>query len=230
MTDIVAKPAVRRAAASALAGALLLLAGCAAVPSRPVQKADCKSVYIFWPRAEGNHTSLLIRREDFPVPSTVAGWPKEATTDWAEVGFGSREHFDAQLHRRSFPKWRVLFRTPGVIGVNPFSWGHNPEEWSPSTLGYVRLDLLEKDYRKLLDYVKDSFAYDAQGAPIREYDYQGGGLYRSSLDYSFRRICHTWALDGLKEAGVECTKGWVYNQDLIKQAYASNYRRPEACR
>ncbi len=226
----VTRSRTRRVSFLLAASSSFLIAGCASAPSRPVEKADCRSVYIFWPSLSGNHTSLLIPQEDFPVPEAVVEGSKDPRTDLIEVGFGSQEYFAERRRGRWMPTWRLLVPTPGVLMVQPFPWGGKPEDWKTSVPGYVRLDLAEADYRRLLDYIKSSFARDPKGALKLEASHEGMGLYRSVFDYSFRRVCHTWALDALKTAGVTVARGWPYRQGLLQDAFSTDYRRPDSCR
>lgn len=164
------------------------------------------------------------------MPEGVADWPPYARTDWVEVGFGSKEHFESLLRGSRMPKWRVLVRTPGALLVEPFPWGGDPEDSQTSDLRYFRIDLPEADYRKLLAYIKDSFARGPNGGPILA-DRIGPGdqLYLSSYEYSFRFVCHAWVLKGLREAGVAGPWGWPYLQEQVQEGYSSRYRKPAVC-
>lgn len=209
-----------------LAGALTFFSACASVPAPPPATQACPHVFLFWPGT--NHTGILVPRKDFPVPSALADWPADASGDWVEVGFGSDEYFERLGHGLKMRPWRVLFSAPGVILVRRFVWQGSPEEWTGDAL--MRIDLPEPEYRRLLDYIAASFARDAAGAPILKVRLGSMSMYASSYPYSFRRICHTWVLDGLRRSGVPGPRGWPYLQKQVQDGYAESYRKPAVCR
>ena len=208
--------------------AAVLSSGCASAPARAPEKVSCRTVYLFWPN--GNHTGLLLRKEDFPVPAAVAGWLKDATTDWVDVGFGSEEHFIYVRRGQSMPKWRVLYRTPGVMMVQPFPWRGDPEDWKTSDLRYFRIDLPDREYRDLLAYIRESFVYDREGMPIIRDKLDDQTFYASTYEYSFRFVCHLWVLRGLRGAGVAGPLGWPYLQEQVQEGFVSRYKKPAVCR
>ncbi|TGE24855.1 TIGR02117 family protein [Hymenobacter aquaticus] len=68
----------------------------------------------------------------------------------------------------------------------------------------VKIRISQAEYARLIDYIKGSFDYDAQGRPqhIRGHSYgQYDAFYEAKRTYSFLFTCNTWANNGLKESG-----------------------------
>ncbi len=189
---------------------------------------------MYWPDGEGDHTSILIPREDFHLPGPAPAAPDPVMTaglptDWVEVGFGSLLYYQATGAGKTMPFWWVFKKTPGAVQVLPFPLGGSPDEWRAGDLMLFAVDLPEAGYRALLSYVASSFALGPDGAPILVDDVHGSDVYRSSLTYSFRRFCNSWALQGLKVAGLP-TDPWTPSQDAVKDWFRTEYRAPAQCR
>ncbi|MFI5345665.1 MAG: DUF2459 domain-containing protein [Elusimicrobiota bacterium] len=211
----------------------------------PPETGPCRTFYVFWPRPDGNHTSFLIRREDFPVPQAVAALPQvkdgsglaaqsRLPTDWVEVGYGNLEYYEDVEKGELMSRWKIVERTPGAMMVRPFPWGRSPGDWvTTDGLDVFAVELPTASYRALLRYVAASFTLGQDGAPSLALRLDTGPsaafIYRSPLPFSFRRFCNVWALEGLRDAGLP-TRPWTITQGGVKKWFRDVYRTPAACR
>jgi hypothetical protein len=228
--------------------AAALLSACVTVPKTPAPprthgapaSVDCPRVYAYWPSETSSHTSLLIRKEDFPVPGVfrrkpgrgggrgARGAPDDAAppkTDWIEVGFGDAEYFD----RGEVPKLSLLHDAPGLLVVRPFRLGGSPDDWKPLYDEFWPVELTPEGYRALLGYIADSFARGPGGGLVLDKREGDAGYYASTVPYNYRSFCHTWVLRGLKAAGLK-TSPWTFDQAQVVDWFRVWYRPPRECR
>lgn len=130
---------------------------------------------------------------DTPVPDTTRGY---VGFGWGDKGF--------YLHT---PTWSQL--KPGTA-IRAMFWlsttamhttfHHQPQE-GPDC---VRVLLTPAEYARLIAFIQNSFALDAQGRTqhIRGYSYgQHDAFYEAKRTYNLFYTCNTWANEGLKVAG-----------------------------
>lgn len=223
------------------------LAACAWAPRLPAD-GPCRRVYLFWPSQSGNHTSLLVRREDFPVPdvfvsSAAAGGerllPGETPApgrrapgwEWLEVGYASADYLQGRRRGEDVSFWIVVRKTPGAVYVRPFTWGREPEGWRTPYTAFVPLDLPAAGLRGLLDYVAASFARDKDGRvrpPLFVDAKEVKPVYLSTRPYSFRMFCNVWALEAVRAGGVPVST-WMPGQSQVQYWLESGYRPAPAC-
>ncbi|MBI3565640.1 MAG: DUF2459 domain-containing protein [Elusimicrobia bacterium] len=235
---------IRRALPLALVAAL---AACAWAPKLP-QERPCRRAYLFWPSRDANHTSLLIRREDFPVAevfvsSTASAGrrllpgeeapsgPHSKPPEWLEVGFASADYLQARRSGGFVTDLIVLRKTPGAVYIRPFSWGGDPQDWQTTYTAFGPLDLPAAGYRGLLGFVADSFARDASGRlspPLFTDEKESKSVYAAVQPYSFRMFCNVWALTAVRAGGVPVST-WMPGHGQVEYWYDNTYRPSPVC-
>ena len=187
--------------------ALYLVAsvGLSAVPvgQRGQPTADAVEVYVL---SNGVHTDLVV-----PVRNAQMDWSRQiryadtpaADSSMQYVGFGwGDKGFYLETPTWAELKVSTAFRAMFWLGESAMhvTFHHRPTE-SPNC---VRLYLSPAQYSLLIDFIRDSFDYDAQSQVfhIQGHSYgQYDAFYEARRTYNLFYTCNSWANEGLKAAG-----------------------------
>jgi len=184
---------------------LVTAVGLSAVPvgKRGQPTPDAVEVYVL---SNGVHTDLVV-----PVRNEHIDWTQQiryAETPAADssmqfVGFG----WGDKGFYLDTPTWAELkastaFRAMFWLGESAMhvTFHHRPVESSSC----VRLYLSPAQYSQLINFIRNSFDYDAQGKVlhIRGHSYgQYDAFYEAKRTYNLFYTCNSWANEGLKSSG-----------------------------
>ena len=194
-------PVGRRAFMAATVTSLLAAAlpGAASKAVDAISPEDeCHSVYV---ADHGWHTGLILLAQNFDPRATLRTTYFDRK-QWLEFGWGDAAFYQAD--GISVPlALRALFSpTDAVMHVYAFD-GAPAHNFSKSEV--VRLRVTTAGYRRMVRFVRDHFARDANGQvePIKRGLYGRSRFYRALGTYSLLRTCNTWTAEALQEAGVD---------------------------
>jgi uncharacterized protein (TIGR02117 family) len=189
---------------------------------RPVPPAE--GGITIWLRTNGIHAELVLPaaapydwRAELPPAEVVAPARLAAPPlDWIAFGWGDRAFF------MQTPTWADL--RPGtalsaLFGLGPAAM-HVEYLARPRDYDVQRIDLGPAQYRRLVAALRDGFARDAAGRPIR-IDVPGyfdtDRFYEGTGHYSARLTCNEWIRRALAAAGVR-TAAWApFDRPLLRQ-------------
>lgn len=151
----------------------------------------------------GWHTGVLIASAD--VPETYRKHVAEfAQFPFVEIGWGDRDFYQTPGYS-TLRAVRAAFFSPGsvllVVGRHPELNTH----LAPSEV--IELEFTEEGFAKLVRYISDAFATDAEGRalPLAPALNQPGHFYTANGRFSILYTCNSWLSDALNAAG--CNSG-----------------------
>ena len=176
-----------------------------------------------WVHAGQAHTDLIVPvrhaihdwSDDLPVsdfPTLGACYTTHVVFGWGERGFyidvGDWENLTVTAAVRA-----MFYLGASVMHVDYMSGG------SPATLDdQRRVVLTQEQYRVLVDFIRASFARDAQGRtqPIPGFSYWGhDAFYEGSGRYGLFYTCNTWTNAALRRAGAPTSLCAVFPQCVM---------------
>lgn len=195
----------------------------------------------------GIHTDILV-----PVTTKIWDWQQHfnlklianpsASINYLGFGFGDRAYFLETYSGTSLPiatTLKALFLpTPSAMRV--LAYRNIPQQYEIKCV-----IITQSNYRRLMEFINDSFQFDAQGHRINiiiNPNY-GGGFYAAKSNYSILRACNDWTAEGLRLArvntplwsglsssimyhvsnGCDCQKTVVLNTKYSVYEYNSRY-------
>jgi len=221
--------------AGALAGTLSLYLGAAYVLSRiPVAKTspdDAADVDLYI-LSNGAHTDIVV-----PIQTTVIDWSQTIRLEntlaqapgmrylafgWGDKGFYLDTPTWAEL------KASTAFKAMFYLGTSAMHTTFYPAMTEGEQCVRIRISLA--DYARLVDYIKNSFDYDAEGQPIWIAGHSYGAddsFYEARRTYSFLYTCNTWANNALKACGQKAALWTAFDTGIFYQ-YRDAVERDEA--
>lgn len=158
---------------------------------------DCSTVYVV---DHGLHTGIVVPARDFG-PGAFFREKKFNDWRWLQFGWGDAAFYqtpDAGL----LLGLRAIF-TPTdtvmhIVGLN------DPPAKAFPTRETVALRVMPSGYRAILDYIKGSFARDAEGRPVLStHGLDGRSSFYTALgSYHVFRTCNTWLTEALVKGGL----------------------------
>lgn len=160
-------------------------------------------IYIY---NSGIHTDILV-----PVTTKIWDWQQNFnlnlivnpsdSINYLAFGFGDRAYFLETYTGKSLPiaiTLKALFLpTPSAMRV--LAYRNIPQQYE------IKCAIItQSNYRKLMEFINDSFQFNAQGNRINltiDPNY-GGGFYAAKGSYSILKGCNDWTAEGLRLAGV----------------------------
>ena len=154
----------------------------------------------------GIHTDILV-----PVKNKTWDWQEHLniksiahpsfSINYLAFGFGDRAYFLETYSGTSLPiktTFKALFLpTPSAIRV--LAYQNIPQQYQ------IKCVMISTyNYFKLMEFINNSFQFDAQGNRINltiDPNY-GGGFYAAKDTYSILRSCNDWTGEALRLAGV----------------------------
>ncbi|MGB3512582.1 MAG: DUF2459 domain-containing protein [Microcoleaceae cyanobacterium] len=160
-------------------------------------------IYIY---NSGIHTDILV-----PVTTKIWDWQQHFnlnlivnpsdSINYLAFGFGDRAYFLETYTGTSSPiaiTLKALFLpTPSAMRV--LAYRNIPQQYEIKCV-----IITQSNYRKLMEFINDSFQFDAQSNRINltiDPNY-GGGFYAAKGSYSILKGCNDWTAEGLRLAGV----------------------------
>ncbi|TGD80850.1 TIGR02117 family protein [Hymenobacter wooponensis] len=211
--------------AGALGGAFGLYLTSAAVLSRitvPKKSTDPLTdvdIYIY---SNGVHTDIVV-----PARSEYIDWTEtillkntqsnDPTMQYIGFGWGDKGFY------LDTPTWAELkastaFKAMFYLGTSAMHTTFYREMHESDDC--VKISISHNDYRKLIQYIQDSFRYDALGHPI----YIGGhsygrddSFYEAHRTYGWLYTCNTWANDALKYCGQKASLWTPFDNGIFYQ-------------
>jgi uncharacterized protein (TIGR02117 family) len=166
----------------------------------PASRQDGEPVVPVYLVSHGWHTGIVLRRADIPAGL----WPESGDfpeADYLEVGWGDHDYYRARDPGLWTALKAVLVPTSSVLHVVGFR-GPVTEYFASSEV--VRLELPQRDFGRLAQYVHDAHVRD--GAPAAAA--LGPGLYGDGRFYPAREsfqlfnTCNLWTARALRAAGL----------------------------
>jgi len=182
--------------------------------------------------SNGWHTGIVVARAALPAGAVpeAADFPD---APYLEFGWGDAEYYPAPRPTLGMALRAALVPSPAVVHLVGLP-GH-PRDVFP-TAEVVELRLAPAGFRKLVDYLDDTFA---RGGAERA-QASAPGLYRFSLFYPAKgefhlfNTCNTWTARALEAAGLPVqVSGTLRAEDLMAQIRGpgagrnSGLRRPD---
>lgn len=175
----------------ALGGAVLLAARAARA-----EGARCRSVYV---AGHARHAGIVVDRRDFDPVRSIAT-PEFLARDWLEFGWGDADFYQAKGESVLLGLKALFLPTGAVVHVHGFN---GPPAVNFPKSEVIELRLTAGGYARLMDFIRASFARDADGRAR----VLGAGLYGLSRfydgtgTYSMFYTCNTWAAEALAAGG-----------------------------
>jgi len=220
------RPVVRYTGMAALGLELFVLvyiglAWCLSRIPVPAEKAEGPSIEVYI-LTNGVHTDIVM-----PVRHALMDWTKEiryehtvsgdTSLPWIALGWGHRGFY------LDIPTWSDLtlgLALDAALGLGSTAMHatfHRTMQQGPDCRS-IRLS--ESQYRRLVQYVRSSFAPDAGGhavlIPTRAQYGPHDAFYEAHGAYSILRTCNTWANTGLKSAGLRAALWTPFQQGIFR--------------
>ncbi len=175
---------------------VLLLSGCAIRNTPPSPSVECGAGHTFYVLGHGWHTGIAVPRDDLIslLPTLSKDFPQGK---FIEIGWGDEEFYQAQTATIWTTLGAILWPTSTVLHVAAFS-GAPGEYFRDSEV--IEITVLEAGYRRLLQYIVDTFAR----TPDKELKRLGPGIYghswfyRAVGSYSTFNTCNTWVAEAIR--------------------------------
>lgn len=208
---------------------LLVVAACTTTTARPaVNRPDLgESPRIVRVAAHGMHSGLILEAKDV----SVAAWPVRGdfpAAEYLEVGWGDREYYMRGDPGLWLGLRALAWPTSSVLHVVAFR-GDVTLRFPTSEI--VEIPLSGPDFERLLAFVRDTHAFDADSRPI----VLGPGSSANSLFYASGRrfhlfeTCNTWVARALREGGQPIDPGPAFTSGaLMMQVRVAASRRAPA--
>lgn len=174
-----------------------------AVPAEPNQSPDV-TAYIL---SNGVHTDIVV-----PVRTTQIDWSRvvpfintmgsDSTASWVGFGWGDKGFY------LETPTWgdltaRVACNAMFGLGTTAMHATYHDELTEGAEC--KRLAMSNAQYARLVEYIRQGFAYDAEGRTIHVGAQANYGttdaFYDGAGTYSLFHTCNTWSNDALKSCG-----------------------------
>ncbi|MCB2379180.1 TIGR02117 family protein [Hymenobacter sp. BT635] len=174
-----------------------------AVNAHDADPAEDVEIYIL---SNGVHTDIVV-----PVRSRFIDWSqlvpfdntpaKDASAPYVGFGWGDKGFY------LDTPTWAELKPSTAFKAMFYLSTSamhvtfHQSMRESESC---VKIRISQAEYARLIDFIRNSFDYDAQGQPMHIAGHSYGqydAFYEAKRTYSFLYTCNTWANSGLKHCG-----------------------------
>lgn len=162
------------------------------------------SIYIY---NTGIHTDILV-----PVRTKNWDWQQyfnlklianqSVSINYLAFGLGDRAYFLETYTGTSLPIVTIMkamfLPTPSAMRV--LAYQNIPQQYE------IKCAIITKtNYRRLMEFINNSFQLDTQGNKINllvDTNY-GGGFYAAKGSYSILRACNDWTAEGMELAGVK---------------------------
>jgi uncharacterized protein (TIGR02117 family) len=190
-----------------------------AVPVNGSWQEPKEGVTIFI-RTNGVHTWIMV-----PSVTPQMDWrplaPAEHLKDrrwegnYLAIGYGNREFY------LNTPTWGDLTvgRAVGAAVGSGTTLMHVDHSWNPKPSEWQRpLRLRPDEYKRLSDYIRASFRYDAQGRtiPLPGRGYGASDVFYEGLgSYSALVTCNSWTGRALRHAGVRMGAWTPLSQSIM---------------
>ena len=188
------------AATSLLAAALPKLVSVSAA-AKSLQD-ECHSIFV---ADHGWHTGLILLAQDFD-PRVSLRTTYFDGKQWLEFGWGDAAFYQADEISFTLALRALLSPTDAVMHVYGFN-GAPPRNFSKSEV--VRLRVATAGYQRMMAFIRDSFARDADQhvEPIKQGLYGRSHFFKALGSYSMFRTCNTWTAEALQAAGLDVDPG-----------------------
>jgi uncharacterized protein (TIGR02117 family) len=198
---------------------VLIIAGFILTPSKVGDPSNClkaagyaEEIYVVkhtW------HTGIIcIRKAEFSNP--VLNQLYEGAK-FIEIGWGDFDFFRSDKATIGMAAKAMLWPTKSVLHIFPYY--RSPENYfEPDKIRTINLS--EKQYHDLLNYISGSFKLDDSGKiiPLDAENPVGGKFYLSVEKYHLFKTCNVWTARGLKEADLPIRPFFAFNsKNVIKQ-------------
>jgi uncharacterized protein (TIGR02117 family) len=184
--------------AAILAFALLALQfGGPAARGQATPKSACPTVYVI---DHGWHTGIVVPARDF-APRAYFREKQFRDWRWLKFGWGDAAFYQTPDAGLGLALRALLTPTDTVMHVIGFN--SRPARAYP-TRETLALKLSPSGYRKVLSYIKGSFALGEDGRPTLSKDGKDGrsGYFKALGSYSILRTCNTWLAQALVKGGL----------------------------
>ena len=176
----------------------------------PAPNEPIKSIYLV---SHGWHAGIVVRRAD--IPEGV--WPQANEfpgAEYLEVGWGDMDYYMTPDAGFGTLLKAGLLPTASVLHVVGFSGPVT--RYFPGS-GVIRIDLSEAGFRRLSDYLGNSYALDqaGQSRPLGPSQYGDGLFYLSRETYHAFNTCNVWTARGLRVAGYPIRPGANLRVDTL---------------
>lgn len=175
---------------------LALAAAVAIADGGRANAAACRTIYI---GGHTRHAGIIVDRRDFDPVHSI-GAPEFRGKDWLEFGWGDADFYQKEGESLLLGLKALFLPTGSVMHVHGFNG--SPAANFPKT-EIVALHLTDAGYARLLDFLRASFARDADGKarPLGAGLYGLSRFYAATGTYSLLNTCNTWSARALAAGG-----------------------------
>jgi uncharacterized protein (TIGR02117 family) len=196
----------------------LLLASCASLPpikAIPTGPAQHK-IYVIY---RGWHSSILLDAKDFALHAPQLAADLQGQT-YVRLGWGDGDYFTGK-HKSVVAAAKALVASD-YSAVQMLTYDYAPFAEIP-TETRVALAIDDHGLQRLVSYLADSIALDAEGRPLRLPVFGGasGLFFQSKQRYSAFSNCNTWSGNALRAAGLPVAKRLTAQGVLAQAKYIS---------
>lgn len=178
--------------------------------------------------AHGMHTGLILQAEDI----AASAWPARAdfaSAEFLEVGWGDREYYVSEDPGLWLGLRALASSTSSALHVVGFR-GSIEQQFPAREI--VAVSLSGIGFERLVAFVRDTHAYDANGRPI----VLGPGGAANSLFYASDRrfhlfeTCNTWVARALRAGGlpIDPTPAFTSSALMMQVRAAAPHGAPAA--
>lgn len=174
------------------------------------ESADKHTVYvssISW------HTGIVVPAYIFPdtLWKETTKYPEDS---YLEIGWGDADFYTDEGFNLWFALKAVFWPTPSVLHINPIQ---RKVETYYSNTKVVRMDLTDKQLKKLGRYLVDAFALDENGKviPYAEGIYPSSIFFKGSSSYYFPNNSNVWAARAIKKTGFPIHPIWLQTTGAV---------------
>jgi len=168
-----------------------------------------------WLRTNGVHAELVLPaaapydwRAELPPAEVVdaARLASPLPLEWIAFGWGDRAFF---IQTRTWADLRTGTAVSALLGLGPAAM-YVDYITRPQDYRAQRIDVSAAEYERLVARLREGFARDAAGRPIRIEDpgyFDSDAFFEGTGRYTFRLTCNEWIRRVLADAGIR-TAAW----------------------
>ena len=178
---------------------IAFIPGCAAREVYPHNASDKDHRQVFQVVKHGWHVGIVVKKDEMASKVPLL-WEGFSGVEHLEIGWGDARFYQAAEPSAGLALRAALWPTASVMHIVGFSG--DPANYFPAS-EVVDICVSRSEYRRMLDFIRESFKYRPDGDVIP----LGPGLYGTSRFYeaqgSFHlfNTCNTWAARALAATG-----------------------------
>ena len=162
------------------------------------------------------HTAIVLSTKDLN-PRLFKEFNAFKNFEMIDIGWGDEEFYQIPGFDSGLAFNALFLPTPSTLRIE----GINISRGAYFDISeiVIELELKEIEFRKLCDYIKNTFNLNDNGS-VQILSYRGNGqitFYKANGTYYIFNTCNTWIAQGLKKAGIKIDDNILLTEQLFNE-------------